>query len=247
MTASTARLALVGNCSPQVRAHARIPAVLDALRDRYELDLDPYWLPTEDITGEQSLNGFDGVWIVPGSPYRSEAGAITAARFARERGVPLLGTCGGFQHAVLEFARNVCGLTGVAHGENTPEAEDLLIMPLACSLAGHEAAVRVTPGSLAEAILGAERTVERYFCSYGLNTAYQDALRAHGLRFTGVDEQGEPRIAELPDHPFYLVTLFQPELAGEASRPHRIIRAFASAVTGTPAATVGGDRQNVTA
>jgi CTP synthase (UTP-ammonia lyase) len=245
MTASTARLALVGNRSPQVRAHVRIPALLEALRDREQLDLDPYWISTEDITEERSLDGFDGIWIVPGSPYRSEAGAITAARFAREHGVPLLGTCGGFQHAVLEFARNVCGLAGVQHGENVPDAEDLLVVPLACSLAGHEEEVRVTPGSLAEAILGAERTSGRYSCSYGLNAGYVDVLQAHGLRITGVDLAGEPRIAELPDHPFYLLTLFQPELAGEVTDPHRLIRAFAAAVTGHP--SVVGGRQNVAA
>jgi CTP synthase (UTP-ammonia lyase) len=225
-----ARLALVGNRSPHVRAHVRIPALLGALRDRYQLDLDPYWIATEDIADQHDLDGFDGVWLLPGSPYRSEAGALAAARFARERGVPLLGTCGGFQHAVLEFARNVCGLAGVEHGENTPDAADLLIVPLACSLADHEAAVRVAAGSLAEAILGAERTVERYRCSYGLNSGYLAALTARGLRISGVDEDGEPRIAELPGHPFYLVTLFQPELAGDLTRPHPIIRAFAAAV-----------------
>jgi CTP synthase (UTP-ammonia lyase) len=232
----TARIALVGNRSPHVRAHMRIPDLLGALRDRYELDLDPYWIATETITDQSDLDGFDGIWLLPGSPYRSEAGALTAARFGREQGIPLLGTCAGFQHAVLEFGRHACGLAGVQHGENTPDAEDLLLVPLACSLAGHEGAVRVEPGSLAEAILGAERTVERYFCSYGLNARYLDTLRAHGMRFSGLDEDGEPRIAELPGHPFYLVTLFQPELASDVARPHPIIRAFGAAAAARTAA-----------
>jgi CTP synthase (UTP-ammonia lyase) len=226
---STARVALVGDRSPSVRAHARIPGLLDALAQRDQLVLDAYWIPTEDAESADALAGFDAIWLVPGSPYRSEAGAIAAARTARERGIPFLGTCGGFQHAVLEFARNVCGLSGVDHAENQPEADDLLIVPLACSLVGHEGAVKVEAGSLAERVLGAERTVERYHCSYGTSPAYLDVLRAHGLRFSGVDEAGDVRIAELPDHPFFLATLFQPELAGDGTRPHPIIQVLATA------------------
>lgn len=93
------------------------------------------------------MKGFDAVWVLPGSPYASEAGALAAIRTAREDGIPFLGTCGGFQHALLEYARNVCGLTRAAHAENDPAADsgDLLIAPLACSLVGHEGVVRVTP------------------------------------------------------------------------------------------------------
>ncbi|MFG2651484.1 gamma-glutamyl-gamma-aminobutyrate hydrolase family protein [Streptomyces sp. NPDC048436] len=225
----TARVALVGDRSPSVRAHARIPALLEALAERDQLILDAYWIPTEDAEAAGALDGFDAVWLLPGSPYRSEAGAVAAPRTAREQGIPFLGTCGGFQHMLLEFARDVCGLTGVHHAENRPEAEDLLIVPLACSLVGHEGTVNVEAGSLAERILGAERTVERYHCSYGTSPAYLEVLRAHGLRFSGADDDGDVRIAELPGHPFFLATLFQPELAGDGTRPHPVIRALASA------------------
>jgi CTP synthase (UTP-ammonia lyase) len=226
---STARVALVGDRSPSVRAHTRISGLLDALAQRDQLLLDAYWVPTQDAESADALAGFDAIWLVPGSPYRSEAGAIAAVRTAREQGIPFLGTCAGFQHAILEFARDVCGLSGVGHAENQPEADDLLIVPLACSLVGHEGAVTVEAGSLAERVLGAERTVERYHCSYGLRPVYLDVLRAHGLRFSGVDEAGDARIAELSGHPFFLATLFQPELAGDGTRPHPIIQALAAA------------------
>ena len=224
------RLALVGDRSASIRAHARIPTLLASLRRHDHLDLDAYWIPTTEVTAEDSLAGFDGIWLVPGSPYANEAGAVTAVRTARERGVPLLGTCGGFQHAILEFARNVCGMRTVQHAENTPDGEDLLIVALECSLVGHEKTVRLTPGSLAETALGTDRTVERYHCAYGPASRYLDVLRAHGMAFTGIDDEGEVRVAELPGHPFYLVSLFQPELAGDGTRPHPIIRAFATAV-----------------
>ncbi|MEV8633615.1 hypothetical protein AB0395_18340 [Streptosporangium sp. NPDC051023] len=222
---TTARVALVGDRSPTVQAHTRVPALLQGLRERDGLILDAYWIPT---TEAQELEGFDGIWMVPGSPYRSEAGAVNAARTAREHGIPFLGTCGGFQHTLLEYARNVLGLS-VAHAENDPDATDLLLTPLACSLAGHEEAVRLTPGSLAEKIVGGTETVERYSCNFGLNTGYLPVLEAGGLRFTGHGGTGTPRILELPDHPFFLATLFQPELSGDGSRPHPIISAFASA------------------
>ncbi|ONI86376.1 hypothetical protein ALI144C_10610 [Actinosynnema sp. ALI-1.44] len=218
----TARLALVGDRSAAVRAHTRIPALLEALADT--VVLDAYWIPTEDV--DDAIAGFDAVWLVPGSPYRSEAGALRAVRIAREQGIPFLGTCGGLQHAVLEFARDVCGLD-VHHGENDPDADDLLIVPLACSLVGHEGAIAVEPDSLAHKILGAGRTVERYHCAYGTSERHLRTLREHGLRVTGTDDEGQLRIVELPDHPFFLATLFQPELA--ECQPHPIVRMFAAA------------------
>lgn len=240
MNAYSGRIALVGDRSPHVRSHVRVPGLLDRLRDRDSLDFDAYWIPTEQV--DETIEGFDGIWLLPGSPYRSEAGAITAIRVARERGIPFLGTCAGFQHAMLEFARNVCGATNVQHGESTPDADDLLIVPMACSLDGHEGAIQVSPGTRAAALLGAERSLERYHCSYGLDTSRLGLLREHGLVFSGYDDEGEPRIAELPEHPFYLATLFQPELAGDGTRPHPFIQAFAHAIADRSAQTVEDGR-----
>src|SRR5688500_8624406 len=136
----TARVALVGDRAAH-HAHLRVPMLLQALRQRDQLDLDAYWVPTGDAEAPHALEGFDGVWLLPGSPYHSEAGALAAVRTARERSIPFLGTCGGFQHALLEYARDVCGLNGVQHAENNPGSDDLLILPLACSLAGREGTV----------------------------------------------------------------------------------------------------------
>ncbi len=165
-SAPGARLALVGDRSEAVRSHARIPVLLETLRIRDGLDLDAYWIPTEDA--EEDLTGFDAIWVLPGSPYRSEAGVLAAIRSARANGIPFLGTCGGFPHALLEFARNVCGLARAGHAENTPGPadEDALVIPLACSLVGHEGTVHVTAGSRAAQLLGADRTQARYHCNY---------------------------------------------------------------------------------
>ncbi|WP_153031459.1 hypothetical protein [Amycolatopsis sp. YIM 10] len=225
-TTSTARIALVGDRSPHVRSHTRIPGLLEKLAERDGLVLDAYWIPTEEAA---DVDGFDAIWLLPGSPYASEAGALAAVTTARTRGIPFLGTCAGFQHALLEFARGVCGLDSASHAESDPSGSSPVIVPLACSLAGHEGAIIVEPESLAGEILGAARTVERYHCSYGCNPEYLELLRSHGLRFTGADEAGDPRVVELPGHPFFLATLFQPELAREDLAPHPIIRALAFA------------------
>lgn len=227
----TARLALIGDRSPHVRSHTRVPGLLDALRERDGLDLDAYWIPTEDATDTTVPAAFDAIWVLPGSPYRSEAGALAAIRTARELRIPLLGTCAGFQHVLLEYARNVCGLTTAAHAENAPDtpAADAVVVPLACSLAGHEGTVHLAAGSLAEQSIGAERSLERYHCNFGAGPHHVPVLRDHGLHFTGTDTDGEVRIAELPGHPFFLATLFQPELAGNGTVPHPFIRGLAAA------------------
>ncbi|MFH9072637.1 CTP synthase C-terminal region-related (seleno)protein [Streptomyces alboflavus] len=228
--APVARIALIADRSPSVIAHTRVPLLLSALAARDGLLLDAYWIPTPDAEEPDAVRGFDAVWVLPGSPYRSEAGALAAIRTAREDGVPFLGTCGGFQHALLEFARNACGLTGVAHAENDPDADDQMLTPLACSLVGHEGVVRLAPGSLAESLLGADHSLERFHCLYGPDgSVHLPVLESHGLRFSGWDEQRQVRVAELPGHPFFLASLFQPEQYGDGSRPHPFVRGLARA------------------
>jgi CTP synthase (UTP-ammonia lyase) len=234
MTTTTApRVALVGDRSPEVRSHQRIPQLAAALLERDALALDLYWIGSDEIDSPEDLHGFDGIWLLPGSPYRSEAGALRAARAARETGIPFLGTCAGYQHALLEFARDVCGLTDAAHAENDPDAEHPLIAALACSLVGHELPITLTRGTRAERLLGAESSVERYHCNYGLHPDFPALLESHGLVFSGHDASGDPRIAELPEaaHPFFLATLFQPELAGDGTRPHPFVEAWARAAS----------------
>ena len=158
-------------------------------------------------------------------------------RTAREQRIPFLGTCGGFQHALLEFARDVCGLPAVENAEVTPEADEHLIVRLECSLKGHEESVMIVPGTRAAKISGPGRRTERYHCDYGLNAAYLERLSQAGLAFSGFDDSGQVRIAELPGHPFFVATLFQPELYGDGNQPHPIILAMAQAAAEHATAT----------
>lgn len=230
MTNHAARIALVGDRSANVVAHARIPVLVEALLRRDSIALDAYWIASTEADADR-LERFDAIWAVPGSPYASEEGVVAAIRTARELGIPFLGTCGGFQHALLEYARNVCGMPAAQNAETSPGAQDPLIVPLECSLVGHEEALMVVPGTLAAKLLGPGRRIERYRCKYGLNERYLELLTSGGLRFSGFDDHGQARIAELPEHPFFVGTLFQPELAGDGTRPHPIIAAFAAAAS----------------
>src|SRR5919112_4772601 len=222
---ATAKLALVGDRSPSVRAHGRIPLLIDALRTREGLVLDPYWIPS---TEADDLQDFDGIWVVPGSPYTDPEKVVGAVRTAREHEIPFLGTCGGFQHAILELAESLAGIEAPRHAEYGL-VEDAVIVELACSLVGHEGPIAYTPGTLIQRIAGVDRSLERYHCSYGIAPEFVATLEQAGVIFGAHDADGAPRALELAGHPFFLGTLFQPELAGDGTRPHPVIRAFAEA------------------
>ncbi len=226
------RIALIGDRSDSVPAHSRIPTILAALRAPGVEPIEPYWLASTAIESSADVAGFDGIWVVPGSPYENMDGVLTAVRTARTGGLPLLGTCGGFQHILLEFARDVCGLSRVAHAEIEPGAEELLLVPLACKLFGEEAEVVISDGTVAAGAMGAGPTTERYFCRFGLDRSYERILEGNGMVISGRDADGEARVVELPGHPFLVGTLFQPELSSDATWVHPLIVAFCAAVRG---------------
>jgi CTP synthase (UTP-ammonia lyase) len=236
------RLALVGDRSPSVRAHNKIPLILQSLTTGSEESIEPYWLHSTTIKNPADVAGFDGIWVVPGSPYENSDGVLTAIGAARAARIPLLGTCGGFQHLLLEFARNVCGLSGVENAEQHPGAPELLIVPLGCSLLGEEATVIVESGSIAAGTMGAGPSTERFFCRYGLSAEYEGVLERRGLVISGRDELGDARVAELPGHPFFVGSLFQPELTSDPTWVHPLIVAFATAVRIRAASREGASR-----
>lgn len=227
---SPPRIALVGDRSASVLAHPRIPGLVRALATGTDELIEPYWLHTSTITSPADLAGFDGIWVVPGSPYANADGVLTAIQTARTGRIPLLGTCGGFQYLLMEFARSVCGLSSVEHGEIDPAGTDLLLVPLVCKLFGEEDTVIVTEGTTAARAMGPGPSTERFFCRFGLNRVYEERLLARGLVISGRSLDGDARIAELPDHPYFVGVLFQPELASDLTWVHPLIAAFAGAV-----------------
>ena len=116
------RIALVGDHDTSVKAHRAIPLALQRAREATGHQIEWEWLHTADLRDDPSpqLAPFGGIWCVPASPYANTAGAIAAIRFARESGRAFLGTCGGFQHALLEYAEAVWGVSRPAHAETHP-------------------------------------------------------------------------------------------------------------------------------
>lgn len=153
-------------------------------------------------------------------------GVLNVIRFARENRLPFLGTCGGFQHALIEFARNVCGIADADHAETNADAKNLIVVPLACSLVEKTSEIIFIPESQLYLIFKGKPTTEGFHCRYGLSPIWKIRLESVGLRFTGHDPNGEVRAFELPCHPFFIGTLFQPERAALNQQLHPIIAAF---------------------
>jgi CTP synthase (UTP-ammonia lyase) len=215
------KIGIIGDFNPDNPTHtATNDGLQHAARALPDLTLTATWLPTDE---PHSFSEFHGLLCSPGSPYKSLEGALEGIRHAREEGIPFLGTCGGSQHLVLEYARNVMGFREAAHAESDPYASCLFIAPLSCSLVGKIMEVHVEPASRAAEIYGRTTVSERYYCNFGLNPAYQDELKRAGLVVSGSDHAGEARIMELPRHPFFLGSLFVPQANSTEEKPHPIV------------------------
>jgi CTP synthase (UTP-ammonia lyase) len=217
-------LVLIGDPNPQVIAHAAIPRAVELAAIPAQIR----WLPTREIHSARDVLARrpDAIWCVPGSPYENMEGTLVAIRFARENGIPFLGTCGGFQHALIEFARNVIGLRDADHAESNPAASAAVIDKLTCPLVNQSEALDLVPGSKLHAIYSTAECFEPYQCSYGLNTAYAAQLGAAGLKFSAMNAEGLPRAFELASSPFHIGTLFQPERSALRGDAHPLICEF---------------------
>jgi CTP synthase (UTP-ammonia lyase) len=112
------------------------------------------------------------------------------------------------------------------HEETAPSAPTLLISKLTCSLVGKTQTIEITPGSCAHQAYGQHKAFEQFHCNYGLNPQFRDKVDMGQLKITGVDVEGDARIVELANHPFYVATLFLPQISSRAERPHPLIVAY---------------------
>jgi CTP synthase (UTP-ammonia lyase) len=221
-------IGLIGDYSQSVPAHQAIPLSLQHAANALHIEIGFEWVPTEEVTSASRISRFDGLWCVPASPYRSMEGALLAIRYARENLVPFLGTCGGFQHAVVEYARNVLGWADAEHAETAPDAARAVISPLECTLVEVTGSVQIFSGTRIASAYGVSETMEGYRCRYGLNPEFRAALVAGPLRAAADDETGEVRAVELDGHPFFVATLFQPERAALKGGSAPLVVSFAS-------------------
>lgn len=234
----TPRIGIIGEFDQKFPLHLATNEAIQHGFARHGVEASIEWLPT---TARHDLSGFDGFWCSPGGPYRSLEGALPLIQWARVERKPFIGTCAGFQHAVLEFARNVLRIEDAMHAEYDPDASKLFIRRLSCSLVGKRLPIRLKPGSRAAAFYGTDEAVESYYCNFGLNPEYREQLESAGLIVSGwsyneeaspssPQETAEARVVELPDHPFFQATLFVPQTNSTPDRPHPLIGAFCESI-----------------
>ena len=200
------------------------------------------WIESEKMEWPQcaeSLSQYDGILVPGGFGSRGVEGMLNAIRFAREARVPYFGICLGMQTAVIEFARNVCGLPSADSTEfeaGTPcpviyKLRDLLgVEELGGTMRLGAYPCVLADGSVAKSAYKAESISERHRHRYEFNRAFEETLTSHGLRITGRSEDGKfVEICELPNHPWYLGCQFHPEFKSKPMEPHPLFVSFIGA------------------
>jgi CTP synthase (UTP-ammonia lyase) len=230
---SALAIGIIGDRRRGSEAQDAIGPALHHAAGRLGIAVTSQWVGTCELReGDPGalLAGFPGLWCAPGSPFESMAGALAGIEVGRRSRRPVLGTCAGFQHGVIEFARNACGITSADHAEYGGSDGGLLVInELACSLAGQAMTVDLADDATRR-IYDAKTVTERYYCRFGLDEAYLPQLESGGMVVAGRDAlDGSVRILRLARHPFYYLTLFVPQTTSTPERPHPIVSSFLEA------------------
>jgi CTP synthase len=200
------------------------------------------WVPSDELADHDvaaRLGGMDAILVPGGFGWRGIEGKLDAIRFAREERVPYLGLCLGLQCAVIEFARNVCGLEGANSSEFDPETPhpviDLLpeqqgVVDMGATMRLGSYPAELVEGTRARAIYGEPVVHERHRHRWEVNPDYHEILSRNGLVFSGLSPDGRlVEIIELSDHPFFVAGQFHPELKSRPTRAHPLFSAFVAA------------------
>ncbi|WP_052350370.1 glutamine amidotransferase-related protein [Paenibacillus gorillae] len=228
------KIGVIGDFNPVYLSQQATNDALDHSIYKTQAQVQYDWIPTVTIAEQLDVikNNYQGFWIAPGIP-ESAAGVLQIIRYAREHNVPLLGTCGGFQHIILEYAKNKLMLEDADHEELNPDASNLVISKLACSLVGQTGEVFIKQPSLVSSLYQETAVIEQFRCSYGLNPNFEVPIDEAGLKIVGTDAEGRPRIVELAEHPFFIGTLFVPQLSSSNANPHCLVNAFIKQIIST--------------
>jgi CTP synthase len=187
----------------------------------------------------KELKKFDGIIVPGGFGSRGVEGKIKAIEYCRKNKIPFLGLCLGMQLAVIEFARNVCGLRKANSTEFLTNCQENVIdvMPDQKEILNQKKyggtmrlgayLCKLTPGSLSRKVYGTSLISERHRHRYELNNKYRKILENYGMLIAGVNpERNLVEIIELPNHPFFVATQFHPEFKSRPLRPHPLFREF---------------------
>jgi CTP synthase (UTP-ammonia lyase) len=222
-----ARLVVLGDRDPDHLTHRELDAALALM----PAGVEAAWTATESPEARR-LDDAAAIWLAPGTPYRDDEAAYAAIRHAIRRDVPFLGTCGGFQYACVELARSVAEVSHAVHAESDPDAEDPVVERLACSLYGERRTVHPVAGTRLAAICGGDPFEGFHWCGYGLAHGHLAGLRSAGVVVSATADDAGVEAIELPAHPFFVATLFQPQVgSSESGRLHPLVGALVEVAT----------------
>jgi CTP synthase (UTP-ammonia lyase) len=232
-------IGIIGDFNPEKPSHIATNDALKHAADLLSLDVKPEWLGTGNLrrkSVKDTIGQHQGLFAAPGTPYFFVDGAVKGIKLAREMNIPFLGTCGGSQYALLEFARNVAGMTNAAHTELAPQTDMPLLIKIACKVDKSKGPkvprmlgtfeINLVPETEASKIYGRPKISESYNCSYELNPEYEGRLVEAGLIISGRDDDGKARIFEVHNKRFFIATGFLPQLNSTPENPHPLILAF---------------------
>ncbi|HTJ53036.1 MAG TPA: hypothetical protein VL443_26460 [Cyclobacteriaceae bacterium] len=221
-------ICVIGDYDPRMYTHVALNNAIEHCRPFVQVELIYAWFATDQITETIfTRNKFQAFWIAPGSPYKNDEAVYKAIQWAREYDFPILGTCGGFQYMVVEYARNVLGIYNTGHQETEPNAEKLIISKMSCSLKGQQEEIYIKDHeSWLYRVLKRTTLTGKFNCSYGVNPVYQSQLNKAPFTFTAFSKGGEARALELKTHRFFNGTLFQPPLDSSPEKPNELILDF---------------------
>jgi CTP synthase len=256
-SAGRVRVAVVGKYTSLVDSYKSIQEALVHGGVANDVGVDVDWISSETVDehGADTFDPYHAVLVPGGFGQRGIAGMVDTVRHLRENGVPFLGICLGLQCAIIEFARNACGLEGADSSEFEPKTPHPVISLLdsqrKITYKGGTMRLGAYPcqlveGTRARAVYGEAEISERHRHRYEVNPEYRAQLESGGLRFSGLSPDGElVEIIELPDHPFFIATQFHPELKSRPTRAHPLFAAFIAAARDRRDAGVaaGGQRE----
>ena len=237
------RIAIVGKYTDYADSYKSVQEALIHGGIANDVGVDIAWTSSDLFTDETATKAmiakFDGVLVPGGFGVRGVEGMVEAIRIVREGETPFFGICLGMQVAIIEFARNVCGLDDSNSSEFAPECGNPVIslmesqqhvQDMGGSMRLGAYPCRLKPGSKAAEIYGVPEISERHRHRYEVSNQYRDLFHEKGMRLSGLSPDGSlVEMIELPDHPYFVACQFHPELKSRPTRPHPLFSAFVAA------------------
>ena len=239
---SSVKIALVGKYVELPDAYKSINEAFIHAGASNECEVNVTYIHSEHITEEnvaKKLAGFDGVLVAPGFGPRGIEGKVEAIKYVRENNIPFFGICLGMQSSVIEFARNLAGLSDAHSSEMNPDTTNAVIDLMeeqkqvtdkggTMRLGSYDCALE--KGSLAAKAYGKTKITERHRHRYEFNDNYKAQIEAAGMKITGTNPQtGLAEIVEIPEHNWFVGVQFHPELKSTVENPHPLFVAFIGA------------------